>query len=93
MATGLERRLRVLEDTGGGGECPRCSGLVATFVNGEFDSASRHGGQMSEEEYLAYEGENGPDSEYPVCGERPIVVKSGSPGPAPLPLLDGGLAS
>ncbi len=76
MATSLERRVRVLEDAGGGEECPRCSGIMATYINGELDSASRHGKKMSKEEYLAHEAEDGPEGECPVCGERPITIKA-----------------
>ncbi len=76
MATGLERRVKVLEDAGGGGECPRCSGIVATFINGELDNASRHGRPMSRGEYFSHEAEDGPDGECPVCGQRPITIKA-----------------
>ena len=77
MATGLERRLKVLEDAGGGGECPRCSGIVATFVNGELHDASRYGKAISREEYFTLEAETGLNGECPVCGACPIDVKAG----------------
>ncbi len=77
MATSLERRVSALEDAGGGGECPRCSGIVATFLNGELHDASRYGKPMSKDEYLAHEAEDGPDGECAVCGQRPIEVKAG----------------
>ncbi len=76
MATSLERRVSALEDAGGGGECPRCSGIAVTFVNGELDNASRYGEPMSKEEYREFEAEEGPGGECPVCGERPITVEA-----------------
>ncbi len=75
MATTLERRLEALEDAGSGGECPRCSGIVATFINGELHDASRHGKPMSEEEYRAHQAEEDPDGKCPVCGGRPTTIK------------------
>ncbi len=81
MATTLERRLEALEDAGSGGECPRCSGIVATFINGELHDASRHGEQMSEAEYFEHEAEKDLDGKCPVCGGRPTVIKAGGSGP------------
>ena len=46
---------------------------VFDVINGEFDSASRHGEPMSKEEYLAHQAQDSPGGECPVCGERPAV--------------------
>ncbi len=79
MAASLERRVRVLEDAGGGGECPRCSGVVEIRDCGERWSATKYGRAMTEEEYLAHAAEEGPDGECPVCKEKPIEIKVGWP--------------
>ncbi len=74
MATGLKRRLRLLEDAGGD-SCPRCSGIVVVYLGDELLNASKDGEQMGEEEYLAHEAQDGPNGECPVCGERPVDIK------------------
>jgi rRNA maturation protein Nop10 len=78
VATGLETRVKKLEDVGGGGECPRCSGVVAVTMNGEFSSASKHGVPMSEEEWCAFEAEE-EEGRCPVCGEKPQDITVGWP--------------
>ncbi len=70
MATSLDTRIRRLEDSGGGGECPRCSGVVGIFVCGAFSSASKNGVPMSEEEYEVHEAEE-EEGRCPVCGRSP----------------------
>lgn len=81
MATGLETRIRRLEDAGGDGECARCSGAVGIFLNGEFSSANRHGEPMSEEEWHQHEAEEEPDGRCPACGEKAAEIVVGWPAP------------
>ncbi len=76
--TSLVRRVLHLEDAGGGGECPRCAGVVAVTMNGEFSSAHKNGVQMSREEYEAFEAEE-EDGRCPVCGQKPEAVSVGWP--------------
>ncbi len=75
---GIETRIKRLEDAGGGGECPRCSGIFAVTMNSEFSSAGKHGVPMSEEEYEAFEAEE-EDGRCPVCGEKPENITVGWP--------------
>ncbi len=79
MATSLETRVRRLEDTDGGNECPRCSGVLGITLDGEFRSASRHGEEMTEEEYEAFEAEEDAAGRCPVCGEKPENITVGWP--------------
>ncbi len=79
MATGLETRVRKLEDSGGDGECPRCSGVVGIFVCGAFSSAHKNGLPMSEEEWDAFEAEEEDGRRCPVCGEKPESITVGWP--------------
>ena len=79
MATGLGTRVRRLEDGGDGGRCPRCSGVLGIFLDGEFWSASRNGEGMSEEEYRAFEAEEDGDGRCPVCGRGPEDITVGWP--------------
>ncbi len=81
MATNLDTRIRRLEDAGGGGECPRCSGVFAVTMNGEFSSAAKHGEPMSEEEYEAFEAEEAEEGRCQDCGEKPHDIKVGWPAP------------
>ncbi len=74
----LVRRVRHLEDAGGGGECPRCSGVVAVTMNGEFSSAHKNGVPMSEGEWDAFEDEE-EEGRCPVCGQKPEAVSVGWP--------------
>lgn len=73
MATGIARRLKVLEDAGGGGECPRCSGMVVVLMGGEFSGASKHGREMSEEEWRDFEAEED-QGRCPVCGAKATEI-------------------
>ncbi len=77
--TGLVRRVLHLEDAGDGGECPRCSGVVAIFMNGEFSSAHKNGVPMSEEEWDAFADEEEEDGRCPVCGRKPENITVGWP--------------
>ncbi len=79
MATGLDTRVRKLEDSGGDGECPRCSGVVGIFVCGAFSSAHKNGEPMSEEEYEAFEAEEDGAGRCPVCGQKPESITVGWP--------------
>ncbi len=79
MATSLETRIQRLEDTNGGGECPRCSGVVEILLDGEFSSASKHGKEMSEAEYETFEAEEEPDGRCPACGQKPAEINVGWP--------------
>ena len=74
MSSSIERRLKALEDASGDDECPRCSGLMATFINDELDNASRYGKAISREEYFTLEAQEGPNGECPVCGELPVEI-------------------
>ncbi len=78
--TSLVRRVLHLEDVGGDGECPRCSGVVAVTMNGEFSSAHKNGVQMGREEYEAFEAEE-QDGRCPVCGQKPESITVGWPAP------------
>jgi len=77
VATSLETRVRRLEDTDGGRECPRCSGVLAINLDGDFWSASKHGEDMSAEEYEAFEAEEDEDGRCPVCGEKASEIVVG----------------
>ncbi len=79
MATGLVTRVRRLEDTGGDGECPRCSGMVVVLLGGEFSGASKHGREMSEEEYREFEAEEDDEGRCPVCGGKATEITVGWP--------------
>ncbi len=80
MMGSVETRIRLLEaDAGGGGECPRCSGMVAVTLGGKFSSASKNGVPMSEEEYEAFEAEEDGEGRCPVCGQKPESVIIGWP--------------
>ncbi len=79
--TGLVRRVLHLEDAGGDGECPRCSGVVAVTMNDEFWSASKDGVPMSREEYEAFEDEEDEEGRCPMCGEKPHDIRVGWPAP------------
>ena len=83
MSTGLERRLKVLEDAGGGGECPRCSGVVEVFICGEFSGASKHGKEMSKEDYRDFLAEEDEKGCCPVCQRKHTEITVGWPD-APL---------
>ncbi len=72
------RRVEHLEDTGDGGECPRCSGVVGIFMNGRFSSAHKNGEPMSEEEWDAFEAEE-EEGRCPVCGQKTKSVTIGWP--------------
>ncbi len=76
--TSLKRRIRYLEDTGGGGECPRCSGVVGIFMNGGFSSAHKNGVPMTEEEWVAFEAEE-ENGRCPACGRKPESITVGWP--------------
>ncbi len=82
MATSLDTRIRKLEDSGGDGKCPRCSGMVAIFMNGEFSSAHKNGVPMSREEYEAHEAEEDGEGRCPVCGQKPEIITVGWPDSA-----------
>ncbi len=79
MATSLDTRIKRLEDVGGGGECPRCSGVVAVTMNGEFSSAHKNGEPMSEEEWDAFEAEEDEEGRCPMCGQKPENITVGWP--------------
>ncbi|MDP9458079.1 MAG: hypothetical protein M3Q60_20425 [Actinomycetota bacterium] len=76
--TSLERRVRHLEDTGDGGECPRCSGVVGVFMNDAFSGAHKNGVPMSEEEWDAFADEE-EEGRCPVCGRKPENITVGWP--------------
>ena len=77
MAGSIETRVRRLEDTGGG-ECPRCSGVVGIFMGGEFSSANKYGEAMKKEAWKEHEAEE-EDGCCPVCGEKAAEIVVGWP--------------
>jgi ssDNA-binding Zn-finger/Zn-ribbon topoisomerase 1 len=79
MATSLETRIQRLEGADGGGECPRCSGVLGIFLDGEFYSASRDGEEMSKEEWRAHEAEEDEEGRCPACGQKPAEITVGWP--------------
>ncbi len=85
MATGLATRVKRLEDSGGGGggECPRCSGVLVVSICGEPDSASKDGKDMSKEEYREFVAEEDEDGRCPVCGGKGIQITVGWPDAVP----------
>ncbi len=77
MMRSVETRIRRLEaDAGGDGECLRCAGVVAIFMNDEFSSAHKNGEPMSEEEF---EGEEDGAGRCPACGQKSEGVSVGWP--------------
>ncbi len=76
--TSLVRRVLHLEDAGEGGECPRCAGVVAVTMNGEFSSAHKNGVPMTEAEFEEFENEE-EGGFCPVCGQKPEAVSVGWP--------------
>ncbi len=74
----LRTRLKRLEEASGGGECPRCSGTVVVYLNGELGSVSRDGRRFAPEEAQAFVGEEH-DGRCPVCGARRQKTKLGWP--------------
>jgi hypothetical protein len=61
----LEQRVKRLEQVGGDGECPRCSGTTVIFVNDELSSVNRDGIQFTDEDARTFVEEGG---ECPLCG-------------------------
>jgi hypothetical protein len=49
VASSLETRVKRLEDAGGGGECPPCSGTTVGYVNGALKSVSKDGRRFTPE--------------------------------------------
>ena len=82
MTTSLHTRVRRLEGaSGGGGECPRCSGTTITQVNGGLHSVSRHGRRFTPEAAEAFLGEE-EGGRCPRCGaRRSSEIRIGSPAP------------
>ena len=62
----------------GGGECPRCSGVVGIVLDDEFYSASRDGKPMSKEEWQEFEAEE-EDGRCPVCNRKGHEITVGWP--------------
>jgi hypothetical protein len=75
MSGDLHRRVEALEQAHGG-ECPRCSGMSAIIVNGEVKQASRHKELITPEEWHEYEAEEDADGRCPVCGRKPVEIRS-----------------
>jgi len=55
--------------------------VLAIILDGEFQSASRHGEDMSQEEYEALVAEEDEEGRCPVCGEKPENITVGWPAP------------
>jgi hypothetical protein len=71
MTTSLAARIKRLEGaSGGGGECPRCSGTTVIYLNGKLDGVSKHGRRFTPEEAEAFKSEEEQDGCCPVCGAR-----------------------
>ena len=70
MTTSLATRIKRLESAGGSGECPRCSGTVAVYLNGKLDGVSKHGRRFTPEEAEAFIAEEGEDGRCPLCGAK-----------------------
>jgi Zn finger protein HypA/HybF involved in hydrogenase expression len=64
----LERRVEALEQAGGGGECPRCSGTTVIFVNGKLRSVTRGRQKLTPEDAQAFADEE-EDGRCPMCGQ------------------------
>ncbi len=77
--TSLVRRVLHLEDAGGDGECPRCSGMVAIFMNSAFSGAHKNGEPMTEEEWDDFEAEEDEAGRCPACGEKALEIRVGWP--------------
>jgi len=77
MSGGLHGRVEALEQAHGGEHCPQCSGMLAIVVNGEVKRASRYDEPITPEEWHAYEAEEGPDGRCPVCGRKPVEIRTG----------------
>ena len=82
MTSSLQTRVRRLEDaSGGGGECPRCSGTTMIFVNNGLKSVTKDGRKFTPEEAEGFAGEE-EDGRCPVCGARRSPgIRIGSPAP------------
>ena len=79
MATNVLTRVERLEAAVSGGECPRCSGVVVVWFDGEFSGASKHGSQMTKAEYRAFKDEELVEGVCPRCGEQAREIVVGSP--------------
>ncbi len=73
------RRVEHLEDADGGGECPRCSGVVSISMHGEFSSAHKNGVPMTEGEWDDFEAEEDEAGRCPACGEKALEIRVGWP--------------
>ncbi len=61
-----------MEEAGGDGEwCPRCTGTLW--------SATKHGEDMTKEEYEAFEAEGDEEGRCPVCGQKAPEIVVGWP--------------
>jgi hypothetical protein len=78
VASSLETRVKRLEDAGGGGECPPCSGTTVGYVNGALKSVSKDGRRFTPEEVEAFEGEE-EGERCPVCGGSRQEITLGRP--------------
>ncbi len=78
MARSLETRLKRLEETSAGGECPRCSGTTVIYVNHKLGGVSKPGRKFTLEEAEAFVDEE-EDGRCPICGaERGPTIRLGS---------------
>jgi hypothetical protein len=75
---GLRGRLKRLEKTAGGGECPRCSGTVVIYVNDELESVTKDGRKFTSEEAQAFESEEG-NGRRPACRASRHEITLGGP--------------
>ena len=75
---GLKDRLKRLEKTAGGGECPRCSGTVVIYVNDELESITKDGRRLAPEEAEAFASDEG-NGRCPMCGASRHEITLGGP--------------
>jgi Zn finger protein HypA/HybF involved in hydrogenase expression len=66
----LERRLEVLEQAGGDGECPRCAGTTVIIVNGKVESVNRDGQRFTPKEAQEFAREEEQNGRCPLCGQK-----------------------
>jgi hypothetical protein len=77
-SVGLKDRLKRLEKTAGGGECPRCSGTVVIYVNDELESVTKDGRKFTSEEAEAFASDGG-NGRCPACGASRHEITLGGP--------------
>jgi hypothetical protein len=73
--------VEALEQAGGDGECPRCSGTTVVIVNDRLESVNRNGHLFTLEEAREFVEEE-EDDRCPLCGtKRGPTIRIGWPPP------------